>query len=720
MQENTQPYYFQAKPRVLSSRSIQQEEMRTINIQVYKNLMFEQKVIRGNTSSMNFVKEKAVQVLKNAPGKQNRFTNIKQGQKRSLIAKSNSGIDRSIGSRGNKTRSGCYVDHNERLSTNSPAFFPIGTQTETVLEKILPDLRYEFDYGIDKSTQIIESELFDFDKEVEPLVATFVSKILKESYSEVAQESELSSLLQIQEDIRNKSRVDNNNLKSFLEKEKEVLEASRKKYMKYNTDHQNKIKAQQKMVARDFTKHFLSKLEIEFEKAYLTYERVETDAVMFLIDKTRPMFEQKIIRNLEKKKSIRCQLLETFKHIDGFSTEVHKKTILYHEKQKAIKDELAKAEAAQKVIEKIKRKEQRALERKKRYVTSVYNYLNTKENVLKHVADNIHVSELFAPDDVPFVGLVGGFVPEILKSIQIVKESLNLTKINEFLASFFDNNADIRFHLYFAEPIKEILQEYKVDSFLDIAKLPKKINKNKIKQALSANLIQIHENITDQFLNSMFLNDKELKALLPPEENDDTNNDSPTDDNDLDYPQNSEDPKIYFKEPQNDHFKNELLGLLWEFIFIKKPSNILLEILPLSPERKIRYPDHLLIVCKKKSTSYDTDPLQPDNPKTQVLYTDYDMVEQEIKDYEAGEVEGFYSLNNGIILEHSFLYVNYDFEFYLRQKLLEAFRLVYKTKDQLNQTIESDLKDQFDSVLRLLVDKFRSLSDQKEMLVLHK
>lgn len=380
MIENTQPYYFQAKPRPISSKSLPQEEMRTINIQVYKNLMFDQKVVRGNTASMNFRKTKADVTLKNAQLKENRFATIKKGQIKALMVKSNSNVDKYGNSKGSKVRTGCFVDHNDRLMTNLPAYIALGTQTEAVIEKVMPDLKYEFEYGIDKDTQIIEAELFNFDKEVEPLVSTLTARILAESYKEVQRDIEQKTLTQIQDNTRNKSRVENNQLKSYLEKEKEVLEMSRKKYMQFEKSHKLKMCAQKKMVAREYAKHLLVRIEIEFQDHYCLYQNVESDKVMMYMDTIRPNIEKKIVQNLDRLKSVNKQLVKVYSRVNEMGAIEHRKTVEIYIEQERVREEKLKAELQQKIIEKKERRDARRAERERIKELKVLEMANREEN----------------------------------------------------------------------------------------------------------------------------------------------------------------------------------------------------------------------------------------------------------------------------------------------------------------------------------------------------
>ncbi len=87
-----------------------------------------------------------------------------------------------------------FVDHEVRLKTNLNKVLEQGTMTEKPLPKKEIDLTYHFEYGIDKQIQVIESEIFNFDKEVEPLVVILTTRVLEDSYLDVLRDYQITTL----------------------------------------------------------------------------------------------------------------------------------------------------------------------------------------------------------------------------------------------------------------------------------------------------------------------------------------------------------------------------------------------------------------------------------------------------------------------------------------------------------------------------------------------
>ena len=68
------------------------------------------------------------------------------------------------------------------------------TQTEAFLDRPLSPLFIPTKSGVDKTTQIEDGDLFDFDLEVVPILEVLVGKTLEVSMVEVMEEEELASL----------------------------------------------------------------------------------------------------------------------------------------------------------------------------------------------------------------------------------------------------------------------------------------------------------------------------------------------------------------------------------------------------------------------------------------------------------------------------------------------------------------------------------------------
>merc|ERR1719155_383899 len=69
--------------------------------------------------------------------------------------------------------------------------FEAETQTDFLLDRPPSPLFMPAKVGVDIETQIEEGELFDFDREVEPVLEVLVGKTLEQSMMEVLEEEEL-------------------------------------------------------------------------------------------------------------------------------------------------------------------------------------------------------------------------------------------------------------------------------------------------------------------------------------------------------------------------------------------------------------------------------------------------------------------------------------------------------------------------------------------------
>lgn len=76
-----------------------------------------------------------------------------------------------------------------------------GTQTEAFLDRPPTPLFMPAKTGVDRETQILPGELFDFDLEVEPILEVLVGKTLEQGLMEVLEEEELSAIRNRQEEF---------------------------------------------------------------------------------------------------------------------------------------------------------------------------------------------------------------------------------------------------------------------------------------------------------------------------------------------------------------------------------------------------------------------------------------------------------------------------------------------------------------------------------------
>merc|ERR1719265_1101696 len=86
--------------------------------------------------------------------------------------------------------------------------FEAETQTDFLLDRPPSPLFMPAKIGVDIETQILAGDLFDFDKEVEPVLEVIVGKTLEQSMMEVLEEEELESLRRHQEDFEKRRNAE--------------------------------------------------------------------------------------------------------------------------------------------------------------------------------------------------------------------------------------------------------------------------------------------------------------------------------------------------------------------------------------------------------------------------------------------------------------------------------------------------------------------------------
>ena len=63
------------------------------------------------------------------------------------------------------------------------------------------------------------------------------------------------------------------------------------------------------------------------------------------------------------------------------------------------------------------------------------------------------------------MGICGGIMSLIIPTISIITEYMNPSKLKNFLDTFFENIAELKFNVYFKKELQEKLKELKFDSF---------------------------------------------------------------------------------------------------------------------------------------------------------------------------------------------------------------------------------------------------------------
>merc|ERR1719333_171129 len=157
-----------------------------------RNIMHDRRVVRGNTyASMIAPKEDMAEVQKQREAQRRRLMRANQTKKRV-------GTPEPVpGRKHMDIQTDSYLEE----LTERTVEFEAETQTDFLLDRPPSPLFMPTKIGYDCGTQIEDGELFDFDREVEPVLEVLVGKTLEQSMMEVLEEEELDSIRRHQEEF---------------------------------------------------------------------------------------------------------------------------------------------------------------------------------------------------------------------------------------------------------------------------------------------------------------------------------------------------------------------------------------------------------------------------------------------------------------------------------------------------------------------------------------
>merc|ERR1712093_626036 len=245
-------YQFASEPRAVAPRKKYREEPAPGGSNA--NIMWDRRVVRGNTYAAQIVATAApdvVQQLQRDVQDQNR---PKQRDTKEFRAPTPEPVQ---GRHHIDVQTDAYL---EEVSDKVPEH-EVETQTDEFLDRPASPLFIPMKTGVDKDTQILEGDLFDFELEVEPILDVLVGKTLEQSMMEVMEEEELAELRAHQEEfiqLRNAElaetqRMEEAERRKYEEKERRLAEererVAREKVLK------------EKVSAAAFAKNYMGGIE---------------------------------------------------------------------------------------------------------------------------------------------------------------------------------------------------------------------------------------------------------------------------------------------------------------------------------------------------------------------------------------------------------------------------------------------------------------------------
>jgi hypothetical protein len=220
---------------------------------VSNNIMFDRRVVRGNTYAAQVVTQNAHREVERLRT-ENERTLKHETRCRRKGELGSPAAPPAVKSRANiEAQTDTFL---EELS-DRPIEMQIATQTESFMDRPPSPLFIPSKTGVDKETEIPPGDLFNFDLEVKPVLEVLVGKTLRSSMLEVVEEEELIAIQRRQrefEQMRNAEfievqRLDAEASRRFAEKQRRVAQEKER--------HNQQAELQEKVAARAFAKSYL-------------------------------------------------------------------------------------------------------------------------------------------------------------------------------------------------------------------------------------------------------------------------------------------------------------------------------------------------------------------------------------------------------------------------------------------------------------------------------
>nr|XP_057912603.1 radial spoke head protein 3 homolog isoform X2 [Doryrhamphus excisus]XP_057912604.1 radial spoke head protein 3 homolog isoform X2 [Doryrhamphus excisus]XP_057912605.1 radial spoke head protein 3 homolog isoform X2 [Doryrhamphus excisus] len=271
--------------------------------------MYDRRVIRGNTYAQRFMSAMVQDDLAEIQRQQEIRRRAMARKKRTGEPQRSATPDAVQGRKHNVVQTELYLEELSYVIEVSHT----ESQTDAFLDRPASPLFIPAKSGQDVATQIEDGELFDFDREVQPLLEVLVGKTIEQSLLEVMEEEELACLRAQQrafEEIRNAELAE---VQRLQEQERRRREEKERRISQQEEALKRDQETVEKIAARAYTHHYLADLVPTVLKSLRTHgffhDPVEKDIETTFF----PWLMDEVHSNLEKRNTAR-QLLDTLIH----------------------------------------------------------------------------------------------------------------------------------------------------------------------------------------------------------------------------------------------------------------------------------------------------------------------------------------------------------------------------------------------------------------------
>ncbi|KAL0242828.1 hypothetical protein GEMRC1_005391 [Eukaryota sp. GEM-RC1] len=250
-------YNFYAEPRAVSENDRPYRESGATP----QNLMFDRRIVRGSTVNTPLFRSQIQQHF--SPKKSNTHRRRKS-RSRSSLPQSSSSVTISNspppvdGRMHNEIQTEQYLEELE----DKPTEVNMALQTDPFLERPPTPIFVPQKTGLDADTQIMDGDLFDFDREVVPILDVLVSKVLEQSLSEVLEEEELDALRRRRDDYAQRLTVEQTQTERLEAMERRKREEVERRREQARLAKEKEDATARKLAICQFSRSFLQNIEV--------------------------------------------------------------------------------------------------------------------------------------------------------------------------------------------------------------------------------------------------------------------------------------------------------------------------------------------------------------------------------------------------------------------------------------------------------------------------
>ncbi|CAF0937870.1 unnamed protein product [Adineta ricciae] len=297
-------YTFASQPKAVQQLQGQRQKFRQAPVDsqdesnIYGNIMYDRRVIRGNTYALHTLPANAqpdpIEVQRQQEAKRRAIARRKAREQIRTRTPEPVHDRRNV-----DVQTELYLEElSDRIEEAD-----VDVQTDAFLDRPPSPLFIPQSTGKDVSTQIEDGDLFDFDLEVKPIVETLVGKTVEQALIEVAEEEELAEIREQQreyEELRNAELIE---LQRLEEQERRLRAEKDRRMQQAKESLQAEQDVAQKIAARAFAKAYLQNLVPSVfnnlrENGYFydpVEHEIETSFMPWLMNKTLSHVNQLVL-----------------------------------------------------------------------------------------------------------------------------------------------------------------------------------------------------------------------------------------------------------------------------------------------------------------------------------------------------------------------------------------------------------------------------------------